>query len=236
MSDAPSPAPTSARSVVVTSLGVGLATGAYGVSFGAIATVSGLDVWQTCALSLLMFTGASQFAFVGVVGAGGAPIAAAVTAALLGSRNTFYGVVLAPRLAVRGWRKVLAAHVVLDESTAVSVAQDDPRHARIGFYVTGAAVFVLWNVMTLAGAVAGTALGDPRRYGLDAAVGAAFLALLWPRLSAWPQRLIALLAAAIAVGLVPLTPSGAPIIAAGTIAVLVGLRTSGPSSGEREPS
>jgi predicted branched-subunit amino acid permease len=220
MSDAPSPAPTSARSVVVTSLGVGLATGAYGVSFGAIATVSGLDVWQTCALSLLMFTGASQFAFVGVVGAGGAPIAAAVTAAL----------------AVRGWRKVLAAHVVLDESTAVSVAQDDPRHARIGFYVTGAAVFVLWNVMTLAGAVAGTALGDPRRYGLDAAVGAAFLALLWPRLSAWPQRLIALLAAAIAVGLVPLTPSGAPIIAAGTIAVLVGLRTSGPSSGEREPS
>lgn len=212
------------RSVVADSLGVGLATGAYGVSFGAIAAASGLDVWQACALSLLVFTGASQFAFVGVIGAGGAPLTGALTATLLGSRNMFYGLGLAPRLRVHRWRRALAAHVVLDESTAVSVVQESSRQARLGFYVTGWSVFVLWNLMTLAGALAGTTLGDPRTYGLDAAVGAAFLGLLWPRLTAWPQRLIALLAAAIAVGLVPLTPAGAPIIVAGAVAVLVGMR------------
>lgn len=212
------------RTVVAESLGVGLATGTYGVSFGAIATASGLDVWQACALSLLMFTGASQFAFVGVLGAGGAPLAGALTATLLGSRNTFYGLSLSPRLRVHGWRRVATAQIVIDESTAVSVVQQSQHQARLGFHVTGWSIFVLWNLMTLAGALAGTALGDPRTYGLDAAVGAAFLGLLWPRLSAWPQRLIALLAAAIAIGLVPLTPAGAPIIVAGAIAVVVGMR------------
>ncbi|MGH3423586.1 MAG: AzlC family ABC transporter permease, partial [Nocardioidaceae bacterium] len=170
MNDRP-PGHASDRGVVRDSIGVGVATGAYGVSFGAIATASGLDVWQACALSLLVFTGASQFAFVGVVGAGGAPLAGTLTAVLLGSRNTFYGLALAPLLRVRGARKAAAAHVVIDESTAMSVARDTPRQARIGFYVTGWSIFCLWNLMTLAGAVAGQALGDPRTYGLDAAVG-----------------------------------------------------------------
>lgn len=223
------------RSVVGDSLGVGVATGAYGVSFGAIATASGLDVWQACALSLLVFTGASQFAFVGVVGAGGAPLAGALTAFLLGSRNTFYGLALAPLLRVRGVRKAAAAQVVIDESTAMAVARDTPHQARLGFHVTGWAIFVLWNLMTLAGALAGEALGDPRTYGLDAAVGAAFLGLLWPRLTAWPQRLIALLAAAVAVGLVPLTPAGAPIIIGGAVAVLVGMRYVRPAKADHRP-
>src|SRR5699024_10795530 len=133
----------------------------------------GLDVWQTCALSALMFTGASQFAFVGVVGAGGTPMTGALTAVLLGSRNMFYGLALAPLLKVRRSRKAAAAHVVIDESTAVAVGQQTTRQSRTGFYVTGWTIFVLWNLMTLAGALAGKALGDPRTYGLDAAVGAA---------------------------------------------------------------
>lgn len=216
------------RAVVTRSLGVGLATGAYGVSFGAIATASGLDVWQACALSLLMFTGASQFAFVGVIGAGGAPLAGALTAVLLGTRNTFYGVSLASRLQVRGWRRLAAAHVVIDESTAVALSQDDPADARTGFAVTGWTIFLLWNVMTLVGAVAGAAIGDPRTYGLDAAVGAAFLGLLWPRLTTWPHRLVALFAAALATGLVPLTPASVPIILAGGLAVLAGLAATRP--------
>lgn len=211
------------RQVVVDSLGVGLATGAYGVSFGAVATASGLDVWQACALSLLVFTGASQFAFVGVVAAGGAPLAGAATALLLGSRNLFYGLAMAPRLRVRGWRRLLAAQVVIDESTAMGLGQHDHRQSRLAFHLTGWSVFVLWNLMTLAGAVAGTALGDPRTFGLDAAVGAAFLALLWPRLTAWPQRVVAIVGAAAATGLVPLTPAGVPVIAGGAIAVAVGL-------------
>ena len=226
------PTDTGDRKVVIDSLGVGIATGAYGVSFGAVATASGLDVWQACVLSLLVFTGASQFAFVGVVAAGGAPLAGTATAVLLGSRNAFYGVALSPRLQVRGWRRLLTAHLVIDESTAMGLGQPDARRTRLAFRVTGLTIFVLWNLMTLVGAVAGEALGDPRAYGLDAAVGAAFLALLWPRLTAWPQRLVAVVGAAAAIGLVPLTAAGVPVILGGTVAVVVGMLLTRPRVAE----
>lgn len=211
------------RSVIADSLGVGIATGVYGVSFGAIATASGLSVAQACAMSLLVFTGASQFAFVGVIAAGGAPLAGAATAILLGSRNLFYGVSLAPHLQLRGVAKVAAAHVVIDESTAMAVTRETSRHARIGFHWTGWSIFILWNLTTLVGAFAGSAIGDPRTYGLDAAVGAAFLGLLWPRLNSMSTRLIALVAAAAAIGLIPFTAAGIPIILGGAIAVALGL-------------
>ncbi len=211
------------RRVVADSLGVGLATGAYGISFGAVATASGLDVWQACALSLLVFTGASQFAFVGVIAAGGAPLAGSATAILLGSRNLFYGLSLAPFLRVSGLRRLVAAQLVIDESTAMALGQGEEDDRRTAFRLTGWSIFVLWNLMTLVGALAGAAIGDPRTFGLDAAVGAAFLALLWPRLSAWPQRLVALLGAGAATGLVPLVAAGIPIILGGAIAVLAGL-------------
>ena len=214
---------SSSRSVRADSLGVGVATGAYGVSFGALATASGLDVWQACALSLLAFTGASQFAFVGVIASGGAPLAGAVPSVLLGSRNLFYGIGLAPVLRLRGWRRVVGAHLVIDESTAMALGQRDPEDARRAFRLTGWSIFVLWNLMTLLGAIAGTAIGDPRTFGLDAAVGAAFLALLWPRLTAVPQRIVAVVGAAVATGLVPFTAAGLPIILGGAVAVVVGL-------------
>ena len=219
------------RSVRADSVGVGLATGAYGVSFGALATASGLDVLQTCALSLLAFTGASQFAFVGVVAAGGAPLTGALTAVLLGSRNLFYGVSIAVLLRLRGVMRLAGAHLVIDESTAMAVAQDDDRDGRTGFWWTGLSVFVLWNAATLVGAVAGTAIGDPRTYGLDAAVAAAFLGLLWPRRSSPAGRLCAVVGAAVALLLVSWTPAGVPIIVGGAVAVLVGLLRP-----DREPS
>ncbi len=215
---------TSDREVIADSLGVGIGVGLYGVTFGAIGTASGLSVLQACALSLLAFTGASQFAFIGVVAAGGAPAAGALTAVLLGVRNTFYGITLAPFLRVKGLRRVLAAHFVIDESTAMAVGREDPRQARLGFWWTGLTIFLLWNLTTLLGAVAGEQIGDPRAIGLDAAVAAAFLGLLWPRLDSTPTRLLALLAAAVALGLVPFTPAGTPIIVGGAVAVAVGLR------------
>ena len=211
------------RGVVRDGLGVALATGTYGISFGAVSVASGFSVTQTCVLSLLMFTGASQFALVGVVASGGAPVSAAATAWLLGTRNTLYGLRLGPLLGWRGRRRVLAAHLVIDESTAMSVTRPDNDLARLGFLVTGGGVFVLWNLFTLLGAVGGTVLGDPRTYGLDAAVGAAFLALLWPRLADPLHRLAAVLAAAVALGLVPVTAAGVPVLAAGGVALLMGL-------------
>lgn len=206
------------------SLGVGVATGAYGLSFGAIAVASHFTVWQACALSLLVFSGASQFAVVGVMSAGGAPMSAAATGLMLGSRNTLYGLKLASLLRLRGVGRVAGAQLVIDESTAMALKPRDPANARLGFFSTGLSVFVLWNLATLIGALAGGAVGDPATYGLDAAVPAAFLALLWPRLTTAWSRLTSLTAAALALSMVPLTRPGLPIIAAAGVAFLAALR------------
>ena len=211
---------------------MGLATGAYGVSFGAVSVAAGLSVAQTCALSLLMFTGASQFALVGVLAAGGAPLSGALTALLLGTRNTLYGLRLAPLLDWSGWRRLLAAQLVIDESTAMSVTRTSRAAARVGFLTTGLAVFVLWNLATFGGALAGSVLGDPRTFGLDAAVGAAFLALLWPRLRDRRNQLVAVAAAAVALGVVPLAPAGVPVLAAAGVALLAGALSDRPDPTE----
>lgn len=213
------------RSIIRDGIAVGVATGAYGISFGAISVAAGLSVLQTCALSLLVFTGASQFALVGVVSAGGAPLSGALTGLLLGTRNTLYGLKLAPLLGWTGWRRVAGAQLLIDESTAMSVTRGNREDARVGFLSTGIAVFVLWNLATLAGALAGEALGDPRTYGLDAAVGGAFLALLWPRLRDRRNQVTAVLAVALALSLVPVTAAGVPVLAAALVAVAVGVAT-----------
>lgn len=208
-------------------MAVGVATGTYGVSFGALSVASGLTVAQTLLLSLLMFTGGSQFAFVGLAGAGAGGPAAVATAALVGARNGFYGLQLAPLLGARGGRRLLAAHLTIDESTAVGTAQTAlhpgrPDLVRVGFWATGAAVFVCWNASTAVGAVLGDALGDPRRYGLDAAAAAAFLALLWPRLSSALPRWTAAAAAGVALALVPVAPAGVPVLAAAAVGLAAG--------------
>jgi 4-azaleucine resistance transporter AzlC len=213
------------RSILRDGLAVGIATGAYGVSFGAISVTSGLSVWQSCALSLLVFTGASQFALVGVIASGGAPMFGAATGLMLGTRNTLYGLRLAPLLGWTGLRRAAAAHILIDESTAMSVTRETSEEARAGFLSTGLAVFVFWNLATLAGALAGNALGDPRTYGLDSAVGGAFLALLWPRLTTTRNRLVAVLGAALAISLVSFTASGVPVLAAAVVALGMGLMT-----------
>jgi predicted branched-subunit amino acid permease len=209
------------------SLSVGIATGSYGVSFGALSVASGLTVAQTCALSVLMFTGGSQFAFVGLAAAGAGGPSSVATAALVGARNGFYGLQVAPLLGVRGWRRVVAAHLTIDESTAVGTAQTAVHPgradlARLGFWATGIAGFLGWNASTAIGAVVGDALGDPRRYGLDAAAAAAFLALLWPRLSATLSRAAALGAVVVALALVPVAPAGVPVLAAAAVGLAAG--------------
>jgi predicted branched-subunit amino acid permease len=215
-------APDRQRAVLRQAVVVGVATGLYGVSFGALSAAAGLAFWQTMALSALLFSGGSQFAFVGVVAAGGAGSAAVATATLLGIRNGLYGLQLAGPLGTRGVRRLLAAHLTIDESTAVGVVQPEPPARRLGFWATGIAVFVCWNLMTAAGAIVGDALGDTRRLGLDAMAAAAFLALLWPRLRSAEPRAVAVLAAAVAVVCVPVLPPGLPVIAAAAVAVAVG--------------
>lgn len=211
-------------------LSVGVASGSYAVSFGALSVAGGLSVLQTVALSVLMFTGGSQFAFVGVLGAGGGGVAAVATAGFLGVRNGFYGLAMAPLLGEhgRGWRRFVAAQLTIDESTAVATAQltTHPGRrdvARLAFWLTGIVLFAFWNAMTLAGALLGDALGDPRRYGLDAAAAGAFAALLWPRLTAGLPRGVAAAAVGVALALVPVTPAGVPVLVAALTGVVAGL-------------
>ncbi len=210
------------RSTVVSmSIGVGLAVGLYGTSFGALSTAAGLSVWQTQVLSLLMFSGGSQFAVIGVLGASGPAgvIPAIVSAWLLGIRNGFYALRLNSVLSVTGVIKLIAAQLTIDESNAVSASQDTDKDSRRGFWITGIAVFIFWNLFTLIGALLGSVISDPSVWGLDAAAAAAFLGLVWPRLKHLQSNLTALIAVVFTLILVPLLPSGIPVIVAAPIAV-----------------
>jgi predicted branched-subunit amino acid permease len=213
--------------VIRDALGIAIASGAYAVSFGAISTAAGLSLLQTCALSVLMFTGASQFALVGVVGAGGSVWAGAATAALLGSRNALYGVRLSSILDRRGLRRLLAAHFVIDEMTAMAIARESPAESRFAFWATGVALFVFWNLGTLAGALATQFVPDPKVFGLDAAPPAAFLALLAPRLRAREPMAIALAAGVVALVFLPFVPAGVPLLIVAVLVAVFGVLRSG---------
>jgi predicted branched-subunit amino acid permease len=208
------------------SMSVSLTVGAYGVAFGAASVANGFSVLQSCLLSLLTFSGASQFAVVGVIGAGGSAISAIATASLLGIRNGLYGVIMAPRLKVKGFKRIIAAQITIDESTGVALgAQKRSESAmRHGFWLTGFGVFFFWNLFTLAGALGAQAMGDTRAWGLDSAVPAAFLGLLWPRLEKNSDRALAVVSIFFAIAMTPILPAGLPIIATAFIAIAVGLR------------
>jgi predicted branched-subunit amino acid permease len=211
------------RGIVRDALGIAIASGAYAISFGAISTAAGLTLPQTCALSVLMFTGASQFALVGVVGAGGGVWPGAVAAVLLGSRNALYGVRLSSLLDVRGWRRVPAAQFVIDETTAMAIAREDPRLSRFAFWSTGIALFMFWNTGTLIGALAAHVVSNPKTFGLDAAPPAAFLALLAPRLRAREPLAIAIAAGVVAIVVLPFVPAGVPLLIVAVLVALFGL-------------
>jgi predicted branched-subunit amino acid permease len=198
-----------------------VAVGAYGAAFGLASVAAGLSVLQTVLLSMLAFTGGTQFAVVGVVSGGGTMSAALSSGLLLGARNTLYAMRLAPLLQVRGGRRLLAALGTIDESTAMAVGQAEPALSRLAFWWTFAGVYTFWNLSTLVAAVGAGALGDPTTFGLDAVIPAAFLALLATRLrNGWVERRVAMVAALIALVLIPLTPPGIPVLAGATAVLL----------------
>jgi predicted branched-subunit amino acid permease len=205
------------KRLLSTSLSVSLATGIYGISFGALGVAAGLDIAVVMILSLLMFSGASQFAFVGVIAAGGSPIAAIASSWILGNRNGLYAMRLSPILKARGLKRLAAAQLTIDESNAVSAAQSEPRDQIAGFWATGIGVFIFWNLATLIGAIAGDFMGDPAVWGLDAAAAAAFLGLIWPKLKG--RLPMAALAAAVALVLTPFLPAGGAILATALVAL-----------------
>lgn len=212
------------RATASQSLSVSFTVGLYGTAFGAASIAAGFSVLQTCLLSLLAFSGASQFAVVGVMGAGGTAIAAIATASLLGVRNMLYALRMAPLLHVSGFKKVVAAQVTIDESTGVALSQEQlgTEAMRQGFWLTGFGVYIFWNIFTLLGALGAQAMGNPSAWGLDAAVPAAFLGLVWPRLTNKLERALAVCALVLAVLLSPVLSAGLPIISTVVLAVIFG--------------
>jgi predicted branched-subunit amino acid permease len=213
--------PSEAQGVKAISFGVGFATGLYGISFGALSIAAGLDFWQTMVLSLLMFSGGSQFAFVGVIATGAGVVPAVLSAWLLGVRNGFYAIRLAPVMSLSGILKPVGAQLTIDESNAVSLSQEpDLSKQRQGFWLTGIAVFIFWNLLTAAGALLGSAIGNPADWGLDAAAGAAFLGLIWPRLKESKLLLLAVVSAFTATFLSSFVPAGIPVLLTAGVAVI----------------
>lgn len=209
------------RQVMGACVTLGFAVGVFAISFGVAAVSAGASVAQACAMSLLVFTGASQFSAVSVLASGGTAASAFGGAALLSARNGVYGLAMSRHLDGSLGKKLVAAQLVIDESTAMAVAQDDPAHRRAAFWVTGLSVYVFWNAGTLIGALLGTAI-DPRTYGLDAAIPAAFVAILFPLLRERVPRRAAITGAVVCLALIPFTPVGVPILCA-TVGVLFGI-------------
>ncbi len=194
----------------------------FGVAFGAACSEAGMSLAQAVGFSTLVFTGGSQFAAVTVLADGGAAVAAVTAGVLLSLRSLAYGVVMAPVLDGPRWWRALSAQLMIDESTAVGTASDDPALRRYGYFAAGLGVFVVWNLTTIIGAVAfGDAVDLILRLGIDATIPAAFLGLVWPRLADDEQRRIAALGAVIAFLLVPVVPAGVPIVAAALAVVIV---------------
>jgi 4-azaleucine resistance transporter AzlC len=210
------------RRILRDALAIGLATGAYGLSFGVLSEAAGLSLLQTVALSALVFTGATQLSVIGTLAAGGGLAAALVNGLLLASRHVAYGISVARVVSGPLWRRLLGAQILIDESTAMAKAQDDEESSRLAFWATGISVYVCWNASTVVGALAGSTISDPAAFGLDVVFPAAFVALLAPQLRRPGAPAAALAGAVIAAALVPFTPPGVPMIAA-SLGVLVAL-------------
>lgn len=211
------------RDLLRSASGIGLYAGVFGLSFGAVSVTAGLSVAQTMVLSVVMFTGASQFALVGTVAAGGTPFAALPAVLLLGLRNAFYGGPIGALVRPRGLRRLWTAHFVIDETTAMAVAQPTRCAGRFAFYATAASLFTLWVLGSLAGSLIGSGI-DPSALGLDAAAPAIFLALLWPQVQRARAPGLAVAGALVALVLIPLAPAGVPVLGAAAVALVAGRR------------
>jgi 4-azaleucine resistance transporter AzlC len=211
------------RPVYAAGVTLGLAVGFFAISFGVGAVAAGASIGQTCAMSLLVFTGASQFSAVSVIGAGGSTASALGGALILAARNGVYGLTMSRRLTGSLGMRLLAAQITIDESTAMAVAQEEPKAQRAAFWITGVSIYVFWNTGTLIGALAGSAI-DPNTFGLDAAFPAAFLAMVWPLLADRRSRTAAAIGATVCLVTIPFLPVGVPILCA-AVGILVGVPT-----------
>ena len=184
-----------------------------GLSYGAIAVASGFPLWVPAAQSVVVLAGASEFLFVGIVAAGGSPIAAALAGLLVNARHLPYGLAL-PEVTGRGWRRLIGTHVMNDESVVFALAQDDLPRQRAAYWACGLGVLICWPGGAVLGALIGSAVHDTNAFGLDAMFPAVILALIVTDLRDRMTLRAALTGAAIALAATPFLPAGLPVLLA----------------------
>ncbi|WP_409179874.1 AzlC family ABC transporter permease [Amycolatopsis sp. VS8301801F10] len=191
-----------------------LADALVGVSYGAIAVGSGFPLWAPMLLSLLVFAGASQFMFVGIVASGGNPLAAVAAGLLVNARHVPFGFAVGDALGRGLLGRLAGSHLMIDESVAFALAQRDADRRRAAYWACGIGLFVCWNLGVVVGAFAGSAISDTDAFGLDAAFPAVLLALVLPSLKDRASRLPVLIGVVVALAATPLLPAGLPVLLA----------------------
>lgn len=193
-------------------LAIALAAAVNGASFGAISVAAGTPLWVPVVMSLLIFAGGSQYMAIGVVAAGGSPIAAVLGGLVLNARHLPFGLAVGDVVG-RSWpARILGSHLLIDESVAFAMAQTDARRARAAYWACGASLFLAWNLGVFGGALAGQLVSDPDVLGLDAVFPAVMLALVLPALKDSGKLRPALIGAAIALATTPFLPAGVPVL------------------------
>jgi 4-azaleucine resistance transporter AzlC len=194
-----------------------------GLSYGAIAVASGFPLWVPAAQSVLVLAGASEFLFIGIVAAGGNPLAAALAGLLVNARHLPYGLALPDVTGPgRGWRRLLGSHVMNDESVVFALAQEDLPRQRAAYWACGLGVLMCWPAGAVLGALIGSAIRNTGAFGLDAMFPAVILALIMPALRDRVTLRAALAGALIALAATPFLPAGLPVLLA--LGGLAGLR------------
>ena len=193
---------------------VALAVGVVGASYGAITVSQGFPWWTPTVMSVLVFGGASQFLFTGIVGAGGSAAAAVLAGLLINARHLPFGFVLADVFGAKWNRRLAGSYLLVDEVVAFTLAQSDPKRQRWTFATAGLSLYTCWHAGCLVGALAGSVIDDTDRYGLDAAFPAIILALVLPSLREPVNRNPALVGAVVAVASAPFLPAGLPVLLA----------------------
>ncbi|ASR36951.1 branched-chain amino acid permease [Prauserella marina] len=203
-----------------------LADALVGASFGAIAVSSGFPLWLPMLISVVVFAGAAQFMFIGLIASGGNPVAAVVAGLLVNARHVPFGFAVGDALGDKPLRRIVGAHLMIDESVAFAMAQRDGERRRAAYWACGIGLFVCWNVGVVGGAFGGTAITDTDVFGLDAAFPAVLLALVLPSLRDKTTRLSALAGVVIALVATPFLPAGLPVLLAlaGVLVAVLGSR------------
>lgn len=210
------------------------ADGLVGASFGAITVGSGMPLWLPMLMSVVVFAGAAQFMFVGLVASGGNPVAAVLAGLLVNARHVPFGFAVGDVFGRSAVRRAVGAHLMIDETVAFALAQRDADRRRTAFWACGIGLFVCWNIGVVAGAFGGTVISDTDAFGLDAAFPAVLLALVLPSLQDRSTRLAVLVGVVIAVGTSPMLPSGVPVLLA-LAGVLVSLGGTPDEPQDRSP-